>query len=289
MPELLAGSRGTSLTELMIGISISTIVILGAGSLLSFAMTNFVRIVDQNSAEEELLTASYILRTVATQAVDLYGVAAITAANQGGQIINVNTDPASIVNDFTSVGAAADEVFNIAAFKRQISPTVANTIPLNDSFRETGIFFKAPAADCVGSTDNHIACSGNLVITMGDEPGGPAATVLDAMTDGFVQRFHYLVSMQVRTTTVLNASPSYAKEAVFFLTVRYFISGNRTQYNYLPVPPANGPSFRDKSMEVFVGFRNNYLGPSQLVAGDPERLHGSLYYFPFKAPSLGSF
>lgn len=282
-----------SLIELMVGVAISSFVIVGAGALLTFAMGSFVRIIDQNAAEESLLTAAYALRTVATQAVDLYGVNAITMGAQGGQILNPQADPTSSASDFNSVGLAADDTFNIAAFKRQ---AVAQGIPpyeiggaaftIANNFRETGIFFKTPRANCIGQADDFRACSGNLIITLGTEAGNANATIPATVDDGPTLRYENFVSLLVRTTSVANGNPSYAREATFTLTVRYFLSGNRSQYIFLPNPPAGTQNYKDKSMEVFIGFRNNYLGPSQLATGDPERLHGSLYYFPFQIPRL---
>ncbi len=290
-----------SLIELMIGVLISSVVIAGAGAIFVYSMSSFVRIVDQNDAEEQLLSAAYVLRLVATQAVDLQGVAAIGAGGGAGQIVNTTIDPVTPTWDFDSEIAPwnnANEAYAVAIFKRQVSPDdAALPFTLANSFQATGIYFRNPPASAGGaldvpclSSDDLIRCSGQLILNLGARGAGGVPSVLPAaaVAIGAPVSFSHFVSLKVQTTTVANASPSYAKEATFRLTVRYFLGGSRTDYDFRFAPNLNRVrGYRDKSLDVIVGFRNNYLGPSQLVASDAERLHSSLYYFPFRGPNVG--
>jgi len=289
--------RGLTLIELMVGVGLGLLVMTGAGFIFTFAMDSFNRLVDQNEAEESLLTAAYALRTVATQGVEVFGVSSIVSGfASGGQILNTVLDPQDSNTDYNSVTSAAiaGTVEDLAAFYReagQVGVPLANANGASD-FRPTGIFFRKPAATCVGTSLNVLeSCSGALIIDIGAISGNS----VDGTTTTTKLIYNRFVAAKLVTNNISSTDGDRAKEARFSLTVRYFLQGKSSAYNYLPftaefaesanVAPAD-LRYRDRTMEVFIGFRNNYLGPSQLQPGQPERLHGSLYYFPFNAPKI---
>ncbi len=301
-----------SLLELLIAAAISTIIVLGAGSILVFVADAFGKIVDKDEAETSMTRAGYYLRTIATQALNLNVVAvdgniegigdagsAATASLTSGQILNAAD---SRILDPSGTAADRGRLIELAVFHRE------GSITGNSRFWPTGIFFKTPwntcppnaAALAVANSNTREKCSGQLIIITNNfatDAQQRISGVFDAAANQLYQYpttynaevFDRFTSL-VLTTTSVGGGANYARDARFRLTVRYFLTGSPLNYNYIPSDGVNPPTtfgFKDLSMEVYVGFRNNFLGRSQLVIDEAERLHGSLYYFPFISPLRG--
>jgi hypothetical protein len=314
------GRAGMSLAELMVVVGISSTIMLGAGSVMVFVADSFVKIIDKDEAEGNLTRAAYALRTIATQAVGLYVVNVNVATGEGigntgeagalestnlyqGQIVHtVNTQANFPVG--TGVDANRGRVVEIAQFHRESSKTTA----AGDSFfLPTAIYFKTPWDTCPPHGNNSVApgsiqagtrdlCSGQLIIVWNTEglnnDLAGAITVPDAAGHqraafpvGNIQTqvFDRFTRLTVDTSGVNGVGAagvnSYARDARFRLTARYFLGRAQETWNY--DPDDNSHMAKEISMEVYVGFRNNYQGRSQLTNNEPERLHGSPYYFPF--------
>lgn len=313
------GRAGMSLVELMIVVGISSIVVLGAGSVMVFVADSFSKIIDKDEAEGNLTRAAYALRTIATQAVGLYmvgasaagegigvtgeaGGAASTDVYQGQIVATVTTERLTtpIVGGGFDPGVQANRgrIIEIAQFHRE---TAANNVTQNSFFQPTAIYFKTPwhrcapniqDADDAAFASTRDDCSGQLIIVWNSAgvgsnlngvltaPAGGANHQLAANPGGNIQTqiFERFISIRVDTTAV-NGVGSYARDARFRLTSRYFLGLQARTWNYNPNDI--GHMAKELSMEVYVGFRNNYQGRSQLTTNEPERLHGSVYYFPF--------
>jgi len=281
-----------------------TIMLLGAGSILVFVADSFRKLVDKDEAETSIIRAAYSLRVIATQAVNLFTVApgagfdsigpagsgAAALATQGLIVDSVNTEAGALAT-------AESRVVEIAVFYREGSKSG------NSVFLPTGIFFKTPYPRCAPNITNATDatyggtrenCSGQLIIVTNNSGGANVGTFTAAdgggrqlySPSGFLHDvFDRLVSISVTTTSVTGAAGGPARDTTFNLKARYFLAGNPANYNYLPAVP--NVSSKEITMEVHVGFRNNYLGNSQLVSNEAERLHQSLYYFPFSSTLRG--
>ncbi len=309
---ILCNQVGMSLAELVVVLGVSSIVIVGAGSVMVFVADSFSKIIDKDEAESNLTRAAYALRTIAVQAVGLYVVApsatgeGIGAAGAGasgahyaGQIVQT-LDTAASFNNYAGVPANKGRIVEVAQFHRETSSANAAA---NSIFQPTAIFFKTPWDTCPPNGNNiagdgltyageRDTCSGQLAIAWNQAGvGQPITGVIGAAGVDNHQRFlspggdmqmqiyDRFISLVVTTTSVDGAVGSYARDSRFRLTVRYFMGLSPITWNY--DPNDNGHMAKELSMEVYIGFRNNYQGRSQLTADEPERLHGSPYYFPF--------
>lgn len=308
--------RGMTMVELMVVVGISSIVMLGAGSIMVFVADTFTKIIDKDEAESSLTRAAYALRLVATQAVNTIvidaapigggppvagspadeiggaGSAVAAGLTQGMILDNVNT--AISFPDIATDATHRGRMVELAVFRRETSLTATG----DSDFRPTGIFFKTPWHACPPNANANVdmdgdgqddftrdKCSGQIIITTSDNDNldglfAAANNQLFLSPTGYNSEIYSRFSAVSMTATGVAGAGSYARDARIRLTVRYFLSGDPENFTYNPAT-INGVNIKESSMEVYIGFRNNFLGRSLLVANEAERLHGSLYYFPF--------
>ncbi len=303
LKRFLSNQAGVSLVELMISVGVSAIVILGAGTVMAFVTDAFTKIVDKDEAEVSITKAAYALRTIAVQAVDLRvvttpgaGADEIPAALTTGEILD-SVDSVAQFPSITGTPTDRGRMLELAMFQREASQNG------NSNFQTTGIFFKTPWAVCPPNTtvantnlygSTREDCSGQLILAWNNAAQtGPLTNVFAATPNQlFLPNANVHLDIYDRmtavvlTTTGVAAAPSYARDARFRLTARFFLGWSSLNYNYDPANTVNSQT-KEVTMEVYVGFRNNFLGRSQLVIDEPERLHGSLYYFPFATSLTG--
>ncbi len=314
-PNYLFNHYGMTLVELMVAVGMSSIILLAAGSVMVFVADSFSKIVDKDEAETSIATAAYHLRTIATQAVNLYGIdadaelegidAAADAASTGnmtrGQILR-SANTATTFNNIMGNANHRSRMVELAVFYREAALTG------NSQYRPTGIFFKTPWHRCppdIQDANDQIyggtrdQCSGQLIIISGTadtyDLGTAGNPLFSAVAVGQSQRLvatNALVDVFPRLTTISLATDTqagadtYAWQAKFTLTARYFLSGDPRKFNY--VSNAGEGQFKEVSMIVDLGFRNNFIGPNPTANyTEPVRPHGGAYYFPFVSQLRG--
>ena len=261
------GESGQTLIQMMIGVAIGAIVALGGASVLVFAIDQFQILVRKNQVEEDILWASYHSRTIMQQAVDLLTIrgTSVIPANPGNGMIR-GEDRIGIYDSGTY---ASDGTWDtLAIFFREGGDEINGS-----RLFPTGVFFRRPNG----------RQSGRLAIDLGTAPGPLTGGGASLTFDGLTQ-------VRLRVNSVAGEN-SPAREAVMTLSFRYWSSNRINDYNFCPAGPGCTPNLTgrtDRNFDVRIGFRNNELMATSLLGtGEKERLHGTMYYFPFRRPIGG--
>jgi len=295
--------NGTTLVELMVSVAIGALVTLGIAMVFVYAVNQFNLLVDENDAEEQLLSASYFSRLYFSQAVttqvgtvtdpiftDTSGNAVSTYADplKGtiacGMAFDANTDFNGTIA--TAAGAKPEDANQalVAVFRREngdFSSGVGKSY-----FVVTAVYFRPPQ----GYPGNPGNQSGALTFVS----GLTAANLNLANSTAGGVRLDHISSFRIDCS----AAPETSNAQVVTINIgtRYFKDIDRSRWNYLPRsggqagPPAGIPSYRDVTFSTSIGLRDNNLGQSLTgLTGQAELLHGGVYYLKFSAPPISNF
>lgn len=318
--KILKNSKGVSLVELMMTVTIGVIVSLGIASVFVFAMQQFVMLVEKNAAEESALQSAFYLRQYLSQAVELNAVNAINASNwtcpgsAGCGVIDVNF---RLLDENASgpVQANPDQgnFTRFAVFNREVAffRTGIDGIPDGvGNLQPTAIFVKDTRSASIGFPD---ASSGGLVFSYNREYAGGSFNIVPQASDLFLSRLHDFRVQRVDcngaadglAVEVVNAETGElrkclprnwaqpAGQAMRIKTItlevvtRYFKTATKSDWNYrFPEGGGSAGPYRDIVQTVKINFKNNVLTEVSRVgqSGGPERVHGSLYFFDYLVP-----
>lgn len=288
---------GSTLPELMVTVGVGSIVSLGASSLFVWAIDQFNVIVDRNLAEENLLWASFHVRSHLQQAVALDvvntqaevratpvagGPAAPAPQNPQGHILRAY-DSARAAGG-AGGGAVNGTVDLISRFWRE------NGVR-NGALAESAIFFERP-----NNTTAPFQRPGRLFLTTA-QGGGPVGP---GLSDIWFDRI-----VEVRVNTLASLAPdNRAKSAQIKLIARYFVKNDKARWAWCPSSRPSGPQadefmgsttgclmqgYKDLEFDVNVVFRNNLLTRAS-ASGVPggDRVLGNLYFYKTIMPIINN-
>ena len=312
--------QGQSLIEIIVALAIGGIVSLGVATVFTFAIQQFTLMIDQNEAEGNLLQAAYYFRSFVGQAVKtnccrgancVGGGAMSTIPNAPAPAPILGLDPAyqSSVGEVppvgvprgfldcrtgtygnpnvTMLGSPAAGLHTLGLFIRE------SGINATTSYMATGIYFDTNnPARWNGDAGAPGSLKGNVLHFSSSPIGGVVSSTNNSI------KFDHIVDVSVVNvqtsafTTAGGVNEQIVQSITYRIRARYHksVTGTRDWGNYdNSNPPAGSAIFRDISMDVTVGLRDNWLGISLAGTGLPERLNGSLYYFKLVAPPLNTF
>jgi hypothetical protein len=283
----------------MVAVGIGSIVALGVSTLFIFAVEQFTILVEQNNTEEEMLWASYHTRSFLSQAIELdvagAGNPRLTTRSsldwENGTNMNFLNEGLVVqlynsTDSFSPSAGGQSSLDLIAVFPRENGYATAAGFPGSQLY-STAIFFQRPT----------VGLAGKLFFVVGSQTSG-AGAIIDPGDDEIV--YERLTEFVIMTETVDPGSgPVKAKSAEVTITGRYFRTSDRNRYAWCPLSlvstnaACQGSAFKDITMTINVGFRNNGLlecadVQTGCVSGSSyrERLHGGLYFFKMAVPPI---
>jgi len=276
---------GYTLTELVFGVAILSVTMLGAGSLFVFFVDQMTVATERNAAEESLLFGSYYLKTLFSNAV---GVSVFDTSTlvPGTPVVTPATQIASNYVASTDTVASVNTVDILSLYLRENGDNVSQ-------FQSAGVFFQRPMDDSA----NKIFYPGRLFISLGPQgtPGTPiaAATLAPSLGD-YISGHLVDISWQIFSNNSPPKTNDPAKAATITLTARYFLLGDNSQWRWCK-SAAPGctiiPPYKDLTATVEIGFRDNVLNISSISGAVnsanvplPDRLFGTLYFFNYHLP-----
>jgi len=258
-------SLGMSLVEVLIALGIGGFVILGISSANTYVSNWYYQSVEENTAEENLLLAAFHLKQFLGQAVE---VICSGGPLPSPVVLGINNAIPPYIGegkvDCTyTVAAAVGNPSALAIFNREtggVTSLVAGNFP-SSQFVGSGIYFQPPAGKQSGVLSFAQAPPGSSTISLA------SALSLDHIVD--IQALQFAISTSGRLETI-----------TYRLTARYMLQeGGTTSVSYLVIPPVGSTPYKNVTLDVDIGLRDNWLAPSVSGSGTSERLHGGLYYF----------
>ncbi len=294
-------NRGFTLGETAVSLGIVSVTVLVAISVLTLIVQHFQVMVAQNEAEQNLMQAAYYLRAFGAQAVKTRCSQVNSAANVPSAISNsswprplaIYPNVAGVPDDLRYApevpAGVMDCRFNSA--DPAIMASVMSPLALfvreggggglaapASNYLATGFFFEPPKV--VGNkatsgvlylAQNFLGPGNNLVVDR-------SSLFFDKLVEVRVSNVHPQMSPVFPSTPL--------QSLTITLTARYFKSNNGI-HDYRPVGQLNAAlvaPFRDITMSVNVGLRDNWLGMSQTGTATSERQNGGVYYYGFWTP-----
>ncbi len=299
-------NRGFSLVELLVAVALSGFLTVAVASILIFSVEQFNILVQQHKAEEDLLWASYYVRSYLSQAVN-------TEVKEVGNSTNKNCHLTKAL-----LGNFRDQGFIISKYKKPKPQDVCSDTPITslialfpreNSFSYntvdlfvSAIFYQRPSSSA-GNTTNDVP--GKLYIDVGERSGhsylfAPDST--DIVFSGLSDFELEIIGMDVSDVcennnsgnVTCNHTHNMAKTAKITLTFRYFLFADDPQgqrYDY----GANIRTINAKDLEnvIEINFHNNNMmkcknlitgcNPTQRPAGK-ERIFGNIYFYKTLMP-----
>jgi hypothetical protein len=235
MRRILENSRGLSLIEVVMGLGISTLVMLGVASVSSWVNDSYAQTVEENTAEQNLLLAAFYFKQFLGQAVETVcqssppttlsspTTLAVPFPNTippyiGQGLVNCNTVspwPASAPGNPNALAIFNSEVGGVTSLAPGNYPA--------SQFVGTGIYFYPPAG----------TQSGILYFAQG-QPGSTLINLANAIS---IDHFVDVQVLQYVTSTVGTISTMTIR-----LTARYILQTTGTSpvsyLNAILVPPS---------------------------------------------------
>lgn len=289
--------KGFTLSELVVGTAIGSIIMLTVASIFFFLNYTYLSKKDRLDAEDQAATAEYMLKLLFSQAVDVQGTVTGGATFASGGIVNPVVGTVGQVvgniqggpNIATFDQIVAPQWIKIAAFLRE-NQASTSAGPTHGLLARTAIWFRRPEAAAAPNNT-----SGVMFFDIGTRLAPNAAPAAAAMqpdySDPYVGRISYL---QVNKSL----TPNYNRLASVEFVMRFRYHEKATsavtfcpQRNIAAPGPiiaacnVAGAMWRDLERRFTILLRNNIVK----LAGDTtmlgtsgqneERILGNLYFF----------
>lgn len=292
-----------TLMEILIVAGISSVLSLAISSLLIFSIEQFNVLVQQHKTEEDMLWASYHLRSFFSQSINMQRRAVTTPSCTLSSISTLGDlqDQGSMVSNYGGTGAGSCTPNNsmalIAIFPRENATHYQNI----DLF-VSAIFYQPPTATGTGLPN-----PGRLFLDVGERSGGTVHFVPDntdvvysGLSDFKVENIE-LMNMadacQNSAGTVTCSGPNtMIKTAEVTVTFRYFLFNDGKggqRHDYTINCRTAGANCRDLENVIAINFHNNILTKCKdvMTGCDPatnpaykERLFGNIYFYKMAIP-----
>ena len=289
---------GSMLIELLVVTAISSVVTLATSSLLIFSIEQFNILVQQHKTQENLLWASYHIRSYFSQAVNLQqGTGSATSCSLSEAKGNLR-DQGWMVPEYNDVTTPCSGMAVIAVFPRE-NATDTNGVDLFVS----AIFYE-PA---VTTSSNGEPSPGRLYFDVGERSANRAVNLTPDDTDIIYSGIHDFKIHNVETMRAFDTcqnnmgsitcgvSNLMIKTATVTLTFRYFLfpdgkRGERHDY----ATNSQTLNYVDISQEVNINFHNNIMTKCKNVMTGcdentqhtyKERLFGNIYFYKMIIPA----
>lgn len=258
--KTLKSNKGFSLTEIVVALAVSGILVMMAGKgLIDITRAS---VVAQDTADKwrEEQSLAFSLNSYLGRALEV---------NWTNTAINNIGSGAGRLRDFTSgfVNSATNSQYiTVGAFLREAgAPDPTN--PTSD-IRATGIYFKNPS----------IQQSGQLVISS-SQPGFGQVEISSHQPDVV---YDSIVELDIKPGSSLSNSGSPVRMAHIKIVTRRFLSTIKTQWHYCPASQLGNAGcqtsarYVDTTQHIFVPMANNAITNG---FGQGESLYGDIYFF----------
>ncbi len=244
--------QGITLTELLVGLVLFSIVALFVGVIMSQTQKTYSQMSGRVNQEAEAEEMSAVLRHYLSQAVELSAYSGVSTAvsNLTGQILN-SYDLGSSWSSGTGLN-----VNPVALFFMDDQPSDQPTVPASRRFLPVAVFVQRPSETKYGLVAIQI--------------GEPTQTSLNGSSPEF--RFTNIVDFKILNVIYENDSVSSPRRKVISFTVvftkRFFRDNDVPQQRWCPPAKMTSGScltksfYTDITKTVDVNVRNNVLGPS---------------------------
>ncbi len=258
--KTLKSNKGFSLTEIVVALAVSGIVVMMAGKgLLDITRAS---VVAQDTAEKwnEEQSLAFSLNSYLGRALRVNWTTS--------PITNIGNNP-GLLRDFNSGFVNSNtnsQYITLGAFLREAgAPDPAN--PTSD-IRATGLYFKNPS----------IQQSGQLVISS-SSPGFGPVTISSHDPDVV---YDSIVELEIKPGSSLSNSGAPVRMAHVRVVTRRFLTTIKTQWHYCPASQLGnaacqtGARYVDTTQHLFIPMANNAITNG---FGQGESLYGDIYFF----------
>lgn len=282
--------KGFTLSEILTGVALMSIVMLGVASVMFFMNYTYLSKKDRLEAEQAAANAEWLLKLVFSQAIDVGAATTgnLTTATSVGANITTGANVYGQVLQGRYDRIIANQWIKIAAFQREVGQALGGTN--FGAIARTAIYFRRPEAGPPGT-------SGVLFFDMGTRNAAGTAPGATPMTptyaDEFVPRVSYL---EIIKTTNGDVTIDRTTSLEFRMRFRYHdkVSNVTTwcpQQNLTgggAVIAACNPAgalWHDLDRRFTVLLRNNWIRRTTDAVGvggagaTEDRVLGNLYFF----------
>ncbi len=278
------GQKGYTLSELVTGLGIFSILILIASVLSSWAISRYYSVRDRLLAESVSYKAETLFRNVYGQAIDVEfdnGIVPATLGGLSGRIHHTSlTGPTSAEFSFEQLSAASDWTRVSLFYREQATGLTGGATPTAvGDVRRTAVFYREPTATTSGVIFFNLSSPATSSADM--QPTYDEAFVERVSAFGITKQRH---PFQNKTTSI-----------EVLIRIRYFMYPNGGQ-NWCPQPDiaagagscALQTAWRDLERRFNVLLANNLIKAEgsfthSTVLGE-ERTLGNLYFFRLSLP-----